>query len=45
MTVGGHVAPGGFSYAMNFLRDDPGDDRAAGLLAALYACAPVRSRP
>jgi CubicO group peptidase (beta-lactamase class C family) len=28
----------GFSYAMNLLRDDPGDVRAAALLAALYTC-------
>jgi CubicO group peptidase (beta-lactamase class C family) len=28
----------GFSYAMNLLRDDPGDVRAAALLAALYNC-------
>jgi len=28
----------GFSYAMNLLRDDPGDMRAAALLTALYNC-------
>ena len=28
----------GFSYAMNRLRDDPGDMRAAALLTALYHC-------
>jgi CubicO group peptidase (beta-lactamase class C family) len=28
----------GFSYAMNLLRDDPGDTRAAALLTALYNC-------
>ena len=28
----------GFSYAMNQLRDDPGDMRAAALLSALYNC-------
>jgi CubicO group peptidase (beta-lactamase class C family) len=28
----------GFSYAMNQLRDDPGDMRAAALLSALYTC-------
>jgi CubicO group peptidase (beta-lactamase class C family) len=28
----------GFSYAMNLLRDDPGDTRAAALLAALHDC-------
>ena len=28
----------GFSYAMNRLRDDPGDMRAAALLTALYNC-------
>jgi CubicO group peptidase (beta-lactamase class C family) len=28
----------GFSYAMNLLRDDPGDTRAAALLTALYHC-------
>jgi CubicO group peptidase (beta-lactamase class C family) len=28
----------GFSYAMNQLRDDPGDTRAAALLSALYHC-------
>jgi CubicO group peptidase (beta-lactamase class C family) len=28
----------GFSYAMNLLRDDRGDMRAAALLAALYNC-------
>ncbi|HEY5395004.1 MAG TPA: serine hydrolase domain-containing protein [Trebonia sp.] len=28
----------GFSYAMNQLRDDPGDTRAAALLTALYGC-------
>jgi CubicO group peptidase (beta-lactamase class C family) len=28
----------GFSYAMNLLRDDPSDMRAAALLAALYDC-------
>ena len=28
----------GFSYAMNQLRDDPGDMRAAALLTALYNC-------
>ena len=28
----------GFSYAMNQLRDDPGDTRAAALLTALYHC-------
>lgn len=28
----------GFSYAMNLLRDDPGDERAAALLTTLYHC-------
>jgi CubicO group peptidase (beta-lactamase class C family) len=28
----------GFSYAMNLLRDDPGDTRAASLLTALHGC-------
>jgi CubicO group peptidase (beta-lactamase class C family) len=28
----------GFSYAMNLLRDDPGDERAAALLHALHDC-------
>lgn len=28
----------GFSYAMNLLRDDPGDMRAAALLSALHDC-------
>jgi CubicO group peptidase (beta-lactamase class C family) len=28
----------GFSYAMNQLRDDPGDMRAAALLTALHGC-------
>lgn len=28
----------GFSYAMNLLRDDPGDIRAAALLTALHNC-------
>jgi len=28
----------GFSYSMNLLRDDPGDTRAAALLAAVYNC-------
>lgn len=32
----------GFSYVMNLLRDDKGDDRASGLLDALYDC--VRAR-
>lgn len=34
----------GFSYAMNQLRDDPGDTRAAALLTALYHCVEREAR-
>jgi CubicO group peptidase (beta-lactamase class C family) len=35
----------GFSYAMNLLRDDPADMRAAALLTALYHCAQREAAP
>jgi CubicO group peptidase (beta-lactamase class C family) len=35
----------GFSYVMNLLRDDPGDERAARLLGALHRCLGSEENP